>query len=134
MTGNNTVAWLIVIGVLALVSNPCRAAIQNTGTQARAQSPSHTRESTPSRNPATYKDSQRNSRAISPQVRARAREFRQMSPMQQHRVLRAYRYYQSLPESRRHALRQQWQHEEKHTRSLEVDPRLKARRTGPGSQ
>ncbi|MGA7296542.1 MAG: DUF3106 domain-containing protein [Rhodanobacteraceae bacterium] len=67
-------------------------------------------------------------------VRAQAQEFQQMSPGQQRRVLRAYRYYQTLPEQRRQALRSQWRHQAERERALQVDPAQQPKRTGPGSQ
>lgn len=44
----------------------------------------------------------------------RRQQFQQMKPEQQRKVLKAYRYYQSLPNDRRHELRKQWQRQSEH--------------------
>ncbi len=82
----------------------------------------------------TNRPSQAMSPAQNAQVRAQAQEFQQMSPGQQRRVLRAYRYYQTLPEQRRQALRSQWRHQAEREHALQVDPAQQPQRTGPGSQ
>lgn len=69
-----------------------------------AQVPADAGRSTPPRTAAPVQRATMDPR----QRNAHKREFNDLPPAERERVLRAYEYYQSLPEDRREALREQW--------------------------